>query len=319
VRKTKLNKTIKKSIFIFILTLICNNVTLAAPTNEVTVHILGVAQDAGFPQISCYKPHCMPGWEDKLKRRTATSIAVVDNKNKKKFVFEATPHLPEQLYHLNQVAPDSSYALSGIFLTHAHIGHYTGLMYFGREAAGSKKIPVYVMPKMKQYLRTNGPWSQLVKLENIVLQDLKNNTPAPVSSLVSVTPMKVPHRDEYSETVGYKVKGPNKTLLFIPDIDKWHKWELDIKEQIKSVDYAFLDATFFDSKELPNRNMNEVPHPFVVESMALLEGLSAVDKLKVHFIHFNHSNPLLNTQSEQAKSVLKAGFNIANESLILSL
>jgi pyrroloquinoline quinone biosynthesis protein B len=325
----KLNKIIQKLVFIFIVfilatniftkNVLAKNITKTASQNSVSLHILGVAQDAGYPQISCYKPHCMPGWEGKLKRRTATSIAVVDHENKKKFVFEATPHLPEQLYNLNQVAPDSTYSLSGIFLTHAHIGHYTGLMYFGREAAGSKNVPVYVMPKMKQYLTTNGPWSQLVKLNNIALQDIANNITENITSLVSVTPMKVPHRDEFSETVGYKIKGPNKTLLFIPDIDKWHKWKVDIREQVKSVDYAFLDATFFDSKELPNRNMSEVPHPFVIESMTFFKDLSDADKSKVHFIHFNHSNPLLNIRSEQTKAVLKAGFNVANESLIISL
>ena len=32
----------------------------------------------------------------------------------------------------------------------------------------------------------------------------------------SVTPIQVPHRDEYSETAGYIIKGKNKKALFIP-------------------------------------------------------------------------------------------------------
>ena len=70
-------------------------------------------------------------------------------------------------------------------------------------------------------------------------------------------PFLVPHRDEFSETVGFEIKGENKTAVFIPDIDKWSKWNSDLKELIKRVDYAFLDATFYKNGEIPSRDMSE--------------------------------------------------------------
>jgi pyrroloquinoline quinone biosynthesis protein B len=136
---------------------------------------------------------------------------------------------------------------------------------------------------------------------------------------LSVTPILVPHRDEYSETVGFKIFGPHKTVLFIPDIDKWQKWNLDILEQIKSVDYALLDATFYANGEIPNRDMSEIPHPFVEESMKIFSNLSKVDKKKIYFIHLNHSNPLLQAGSDAQKNVLKKGFNFAKEGMVLEL
>jgi len=33
------------------------------------------------------------------------------------------------------------------------MGHYTGLMHFGREVMGTNNLPVYAMPKMKTLWR----------------------------------------------------------------------------------------------------------------------------------------------------------------------
>ena len=282
------------------------------------IYILGVAQDAGFPQAGCYKPHCMPGWNDPERKITATSLGLIDPSSKKKYIFEATPDLPEQLFLLEQEAPSDDFSLNGIFITHAHIGHYTGLMYLGREAMGAHGLPIYVMPKMEQYLRENGPWSQLIALNNISLMPLRNDRSEVLNNL-KVTPFLVPHRDEFSETVGYSIQGPKKNALFIPDINKWSQWKENILERIQLVDYALIDATFYDNNELPGRDMSKIPHPFVVETMATLSVLPREQREKVWFIHMNHTNPLLNLNSDQAQGVRAQGFNIASTGLRLKL
>ena len=280
--------------------------------------ILGVAQDAGYPQAMCYRPHCLEGWQDKEKRLGATSIAVMNLAGRSKLLFEATPQMPEQLYQLEQIAPTDMFSLDGVFLTHAHIGHYTGLMYFGHEAVGAHRMPVYAMPKMSEFLKTNGPWSQLVTYRNIELKPLNNEVAVSIKG-IEVTPVLVPHRDEYSETVGYYIKGPNKTALFIPDINKWQLWNRNLVEEVKSIDYALIDATFYADGEIPGRAMADIPHPFVVESMALFADAPAEEKAKIHFIHMNHTNPLLKPDSQESKEVLKAGFNIARPGMRLDL
>lgn len=296
-----------------------NDIKAIKSQADVQLVVLGIAQDAGYPQVGCYKPHCMPAWKDPTKQRLATSLGMIDHQNKTKYLFEATPDIKTQLFRLHQLAPDDDYSLSGVFLTHAHMGHYTGLMHFGREAMGSNNLPVYVMPKMKAFLSNNGPWEQLVNLQNIHLESLQNNHRTHLSDNLTIIPILVPHRDEYSETVGYKIIGPNKSALFIPDIDKWQKWKLNIAEQVKLVDFALLDATFFANGELPGRDMSEVPHPFVEESMQLLSHLSRQNKAKVIFIHFNHSNPLLIKNSHAQQQVLKNGFKFATEGMRLDL
>ena len=307
--------TLLKAVLIF---LISGSGAVFAEERAPYIYILGVAQDAGFPQAGCYKPHCMPGWNDPERKITATSLGLIDPSSKKKYIFEATPDLPEQLFLLEQEAPSDEFSLNGIFITHAHIGHYTGLMYLGREAMGAHGLPIYVMPKMEQYLRENGPWSQLIALNNISLMPLRNDRSEVLNNL-KVTPFLVPHRDEFSETVGYSIQGPKKTALFIPDINKWSQWKENILERIQLVDYALIDATFYDNNELPGRDMSKIPHPFVVETMATLSLLPREQREKVWFIHMNHTNPLLNSNSDQAQEVRAQGFNIASTGLRLKL
>ena len=135
----------------------------------------------------------------------------------------------------------------------------------------------------------------------------------------SITAEIVPHRDEYSETAGFKIKTGNKTYLFIPDIDKWSKWQMSIIDEVKAADMALIDGTFFDSTELPGRNISEVPHPFVEESMNRFSALPSTERSKIRFIHFNHTNPLLKKRSEAKDKVIANGFGLAEEGMIIDL
>lgn len=276
------------------------------------ITILGTAQDGGYPHIGCQKECCVNFYDGINKKKSVVSLGLVDKENLQKWMFEASPDMHTQLAELENNHLKKETIIDGVFLTHAHIGHYTGLMYFGREALGKKDIPVFAMPKMKNYLTNNGPWSQLISLKNIKLKNLQNDSTIVLNNKLKVTPFLVPHRDEFSETVGYKIEGAKKTALFIPDIDKWHTWKKSIIEEVKKVDYAFLDATFFNQKEV-KRAMTEVPHPFINETIDLFKNESLQTKNKVIFIHFNHTNPVLQENSKERKEIEKLGFRFASE------
>lgn len=312
-----MNVRILKGMLVFAICAVSGFSVLADNENPY-LYILGVAQDAGYPQAGCYAAHCMPGWNDAGHRLGAVSLGLIDPISNQKYLFETTPNFPEQLFTLQTEAPDERYALAGIFLTHAHIGHYAGLMFLGHEVMGVSEIPVYAMPRMSQFLTTNGPWSQLVEFRNIILRPLQDNQTQTLGR-IRVTPFLVPHRDEFSETVGYRIDGPNKSAIFIPDIDKWSDWQTDLSELVKTVDYALLDATFFADGELPGRDMSKIRHPFVTESMEVLKNLSREERKKVWFIHMNHTNPLLNPDSNESQRVRSEGFNIATQGMRLDL
>ena len=295
---------------------------IGCTTNDVAINktnqakqyitILGTAQDGGFPHIGCQKKCCDDFYKGILPKQQVVSLGLVDKESQQKFLFEATPDISTQLADLEKNHLKTNTIIDGVFMTHAHMGHYAGLLYFGKEALGKKDIPVYAMPKMKEFLSNNGPWSQLVTTQNIVFLDLQKDSIVPLSNALKVTPFLVPHRDEFSETVGYKIEGNTNSALFIPDINKWSLWEKNIVEEVKKVDYAFIDATFFKEGEI-NRPMSEVPHPFIEETVALFENESLATKNKVIFIHFNHTNPALQSNSRERDELELLGFRFATE------
>ena len=302
----------KNSIYFILVIFFIPLVAFNQDNSTYSLKILGVVQDGGLPHLGSNKLCC----ENIEQKRYVTSIMLVNNENNESYLFDASPDINEQLNFMgDRIKKD----LKGIFLTHAHIGHYTGLMYFGREALNSKLINVYAMPRMKKFLEQNGPWSQLVSLENISINEINSNSKISVDTNITIQPIEVPHRAEFSETVGYKIYGPNKTVLFIPDIDKWYLWEKSIIDEIKQVDYALIDATFYDSEEVNYRDLSEIPHPFVVESMELFDSISDEEKKKIFFIHLNHTNPLLDKDSDQYKFVKDKGYNVAEEGMKLKL
>src|SRR6185436_17632071 len=149
---------------------------------------------------------------------------------------------------------------------------------------------------MAAFLRGNGPWELLLRLGNVIVEPLQAGVPVRLDERLTATPLLVPHRDEYSETVAFRIAGPTRTLLWLPDIDKWEKWGAQgtkLETVLASVDVAYLDGTFFADGEVPGRSMAEIPHPFVRETIARLARLSASERAKVHFIHLNRTNPLV--------------------------
>ena len=278
---------------------------------QVELVVLGTTQDAGSPQIGCQKKCCSDLWSNPDHKRKVASIGVVDHRAEETLIIDATPDIKDQLTFLQGHAGLEAPMPNLILLTHAHMGHYGGLLHLGKEAINCDNVTVGAMDRMANFLESNGPWEQLVNNQNINITPIKADSVFQFSDEVSYIPVQVPHRDEYSETVGYKIVGPNKTALYIPDIDKWHIWDKSIVELIKSVDYAFLDATFYDGVELGGRDMSQIPHPTVEESLSTFQQLSQVERDKVNFIHLNHTNPLLDPDSDQYKYTISEGYHIA--------
>jgi len=297
-----------------------NQVAVPAIPDGPFAVVLGIAQDGGYPQSGCNRACCQPAWENPSARRHVSCIAIVDPETSSRWMLDCTPDFRDQLRMLDSIhAGKNGDVLSGIFLTHAHIGHYTGLMHLGREAIGTTSISVHAMPRMQKFLETNGPWSQLVLLKNIELRPLEADKPVQLTESISVTPIIVPHRDEFSETVAFRISGPNQTVLYLPDIDKWSRWDRSIEQIVQEVDVALLDGTFFDAGELPGRDMSQIPHPLVTESLQQFSTLDSNIRSRVTFIHLNHTNPLLQSESPARRTINQSGMHVANELQIIKL
>ena len=246
--------------------------------------VLGVAQDGGMPHPGCTKSPCADVFAGTRRAEKVSCLGLVNRDTGAAYMFDATPDFTAQLNALTGGrAPD------GIFLTHAHIGHYPGLMFLGKEAMAAEGVPVYGTRRMCDFLATNGPWSLLVENHYIALHEITPGSAVDLGDGLRVTPMLVPHRDEFTDTVGFLIEGPRARVIFIPDIDKWEKWEQNLRDVANTVDVLLVDGTFGSPDELPGRDMAQIPHPLMTETRALLQGTSA----ELWFIHLNHSNPAL--------------------------
>lgn len=296
---------------------------------DVELVVLGVAQDGGIPQINVQDD---PAWEDESLGHRVVSIGLINHADGTRFMFEATPDFREQLHDLNEIAGTEG-APDGIFLTHAHIGHYTGLMFLGFESMSAENVPVFVPPRMRDFLTTSGPWSQLVGYGNIRVAefapgprpyDVQPGDPAYADDTVDemetqrlrVEPLHVPHRREFADTVGYRIEGPEMSVVFIPDIDSWEEWAAwgtRIEDIVMENDVVYVDATFYDDDELPGRDMSAIPHPRVTETMDMFQDYPDDIRQRIRFIHYNHTNPIRFENSAETLEVLERGFRIARE------
>jgi len=294
------------------------------------VLVLGTAQDGGLPQLGCRRTCCETARKDPHKKRLVTSLLLVDPRSGQRWLFDASPDLPEQVERARghggpgPDAPGRPALFDGIFLTHAHLGHYTGLLQLGREAYGTQTTPIVATPSMLEFLEREGPWNLLFEAGHASAVPLEPGETMALSPDLAVTAWSVPHRHEFSDTVCFVIQGPGASLLYLPDIDKpgidkWERWDRSLAAVLGQVDYALIDGTFFGPDELPGRDMSEVPHPFIVETLRELQPLVPAERRKVWFTHLNHSNPAADPKSDAAEFVRASGAHVLAEGQILAL
>ena len=262
---------------------------------------LGSAQDAGIPHLGCEGPHCRRARAHPRPEQRVASLALVAPDGRW-WLVDATPDLPEQVHGRGRLP-------AGILLTHAHIGHYTGLMYLGREGLDARGIPVHCSPAMAAFLATEAPWRQLVALGNLDLRPWGPDGRLDLAPGLRVEAWRVPHRDEFADThaFAFGVEGGG-SLLYLPDIDAWEAWDRDLRRLVRDFDWLLLDGTFWSAAELPGREIAEVPHPPVSETLELLAPLlGGPGRGRLVFTHFNHTNPLWDPDSAASRRLAGAG------------
>ncbi len=282
--------------------------------------VLGIAQDGGLPHFGCEKPCCTAA-RATGRVLSPACLGVVDRRAGKLLLVEATPAVERQVGKLHELAGATGRGrrpIDALLVTHAHIGHYLGLAFFGREVASTHELPVFCTPRFAAFLRAHGPWKQLVELHQVTPQEFVVGEWFEPWPGLGVRALTVPHRDEFSDTVAYQLRGPRRSVLFVPDVDAWERQPGLLEQLLDGVDVAYLDGTFFDGSELPERNLDEIRHPLMTRTMQRLGAAARQQPGKLRFIHLNHTNPALHDPAVRA-SVEAAGFAIAAEGERVSL
>ncbi len=322
-----MHNTLMRSPFLLLpLLLLATLATAAGPAASPRVVVLGIAQDGGMPQTGCDCSHCSTARKNPALARHVASLAIHVPKSGHVYLIDATPDLPAQVEMIHGFRPHPEgkvdrAPVDGVLLTHAHIGHYLGLAHLGFESLSTKGIPVWASPRMAAYLRANGPWSQLVRLENIALREFQPGQSFDLEAGISVKPIQVPHRDEYSDTMAFLIRGPQKTLLYVPDTDSWKAWPKPLTDVLRDekVDVALLDGTFYSPDELPDRDVTKIKHPLITATMDLLEPMVKAGKVRVWFTHLNHSNPAFEKDGAARRAIEARGFRVVEEGEAIGL
>ena len=275
------------------------------------IKILGSGQDAGIPHPGCLCNVCNRARNDGKYRRLGPSLAIFDKKGNFFYQIDASPDFKYQLDMVREeeikIRRNGRIPISGILLTHAHLGHCMGLWYLGREAVGEKNLPVYCSSKMKQFLQSNYPFSLLVQRRNIEVLEILKNEEFELEGLKYI-PIQVPHRNEVADTVGYIIQS-EKRVIYLPDIDYWTDQLVD---EIKRADIALIDGTFYSKDEIPR--FDEVPHPPILKTIERLVEINT----EIYFTHINHTN-IINMNGKERKYIESKGFNIAYDGMILKI
>ena len=277
--------------------------------SPVRVHVLGTAQDGGVPQPGCLCAHCEAARREPRLRRRVACIAV-EGATGCTFLVDATPDLRDQVDALRAAGAGCSPFVDAIAISHAHIGHYLGLAFLGKEAMHARGLPVHSTPKTAKFIEGNRPWAHLVERGEIELKTLTPGNPLAFDGAM-IHVFLSPHRGEDTDTIGFEIHGPKKRLVYVSDADVL---PAAIVERVRDADVALVDGTFYSRAELPHRDILEVKHPFVEESVRKLVGARGT----VYFTHLNHSNPLLDPASAARRS-LPAGFAVAEDGMVFDL
>ena len=288
---------------------------------EVELVILGSSQDGGVPQAGCGCHNCSMAIEDPSLRLHPVSCAIRGSDGSI-HIIEATRSLAEQLSIAARTLGEGPTVLpETVCLTHSHLGHIDGLGQFGNEAMGLENVPLFASESVQSSLR-----------DRQVLSPFKAIGFAPGDPFCpsegcgfTYTMVPVPHRDEVSDTHAVLIQGPRSSLLFLPDHDEWSgtldfAGASDLRSWLVSlgVDFALLDGTFWDSKELPGRDMSKIPHPPIEETLEML-GERVDGDPEIMFFHLNHTNPVLDRGSEEREKITSMGWSIAEQGSLIVL
>lgn len=257
------------------------------------VKILGSGQDEGIPRLDCNCPQCKKGIF-----RYGPSVLLMPKNGNRKILIDVPPDI-KRMVGLNPI--------DSIFLTHAHIGHYGGLFFLGKEAYNADEKPVYCSEKMKEWLGSgNKAYRHLIERNNIQLIPFKPGEKFELDSL-GCKPIKVNHRNEDADTVSLMFVENGNKFYYMPDLDHWTK---KTEGLVIESDVALIDGTFFSSEEI---DREDVPHPFVKETMERFEGSGT----EIYFTHLNHTNPVADKETKEYKKVIEEGFGVAEDGLSL--
>jgi pyrroloquinoline quinone biosynthesis protein B len=309
------------------------------------IKILGSAAGGGFPQWNCNCRNCRRLRDGSLRgsARTQTQIAFSPD-SKVWFLVGASPDLRTQILSTPELAPDSSASshspIAGIFLPSADVDSVLGLLHL-REF---QSFFVFATAALQRILKKeNKIFGVLERSEPPVQWQILSSkgrlgchlaeSPGEAPAFVCAT---FPLGDRYPDyvsgeltralptdeaTIGFRFEHCGKSLFVAPSLSGRSS---DWTKHAASSDLALIDGTFWSNDELirtgrSNKTALDMGHLPLSGPGGLLEQFPGNARGRGVLLHINNTNPILDEDSSEHRTVLDAGFEIAYDGMEFEL
>jgi pyrroloquinoline quinone biosynthesis protein B len=311
----------------------------------VKLKILGSAAGGGFPQWNCVCRNCagLRAGTLRARPRTQTQIAFSPD-DRVWFLVGGSPDLRTQLIPVAELAPRSDapgqMPIGGVFLPSADVDAAMGLLHL-REF---QSFFVFATAAVQRALRSENRLFRVLERADPPVQWQVLSSKGRLGCHLSESPGESPTfvcntiplggefpdyvSDEFRRnaspddaTVGFLFELGGKKVFIAPSLAGHNaEWQ----KLIASADISLIDGTFWSNDELRRtgrtpKTAREIGHIPLSGNDGLLAQFPADARGRKILIHVNNTNPILDEDSPEHRSVLEAGFEIAYDGMDISL
>lgn len=302
------------------------------------VHVLGSGAGGGFPQWNCNCTNCKGVREGTIKAspRTQSSIAISAN-GTDWILFNASPDIKKQLDDFPALQPARQVrdtAITAIVITDAQIDHVTGMLTLREH---NKPWDVYTTNAVYEDLTTGFPVFNIlghfrgINHHEIATDESSFTIPTAEGLVFTAVPLKSeappysPHRHNTvpGDNIGMRIEDTRtgKNLFYAPGLGVA---EPHVMEYMANADVVLVDGTVWTDDEMShegisNKRAQEMGHLDQSSKGGIMEILSGMDKPRKFLIHINNTNPILNEESPQRKTLEAAGIQVSYDGMDIEL
>jgi pyrroloquinoline quinone biosynthesis protein B len=307
------------------------------------VVVLGAAAGGGFPQWNTNDATARRAraGDPRVRPQTQSSIAVSAD-GERWTILNASPDLRQQINENRQLhptanAPLRSSPIAAVVLTNADVDHVTGLLNL-RE---SQPFALYGHERVLGVLARNSIFNVLnpafvarrpLALETWTALTDKGGADLGIAVRPFVVPGKValwledPSAPNFGtadgDTIGLEISAPGSPSFFY--IPGCAEMPIDLAQRLRGAAMVLFDGTLWRDDEMiaagvgakTGQRMGHMSCSGPAGTIAAFAGLDVRRKI---FIHINNSNPLLVADSPERAEAARAGWEVADDGMEISL
>ncbi|MDX2257964.1 MAG: pyrroloquinoline quinone biosynthesis protein PqqB [Hyphomicrobiaceae bacterium] len=309
------------------------------------IRILGSAAGGGFPQWNCngrMSSRVRRG-EAGLRARTQSSLAVTAN-GRDWVLLNASPDLRQQINETEALWPAADGPLraspiKAVVVTNADVDHIIGLINL-REG---QPFALYAAPRVMATINANSVFNVLaadkVPRRNLPTDAAFALTGANDEALgITVKAFNVPGKvalfledasgsENYGskdgDTIGLEItdEASGKAFFYIPGCAEV---DATLARRIAGASLLFFDGTLFTDDEmiaqgLSTKTGQRMGHISVSGPAGSITALGELGIGRKIYVHINNSNPMLDENSAERRSVTAAGWEVGHDGMEISL